>query len=255
MTRRNVMMAILLVGLGAEPSLAQTLPYDHIHLAAPDQEQAVAWYRTHFGGAAGELPERTRFGPVLLIWSKRADSPRSDGGVIDHIGFSVPDVAGKVGELRAAGATVLTAPHELPGLYRRAVVEDPWGVKLEIVQDADRQGLHHVHLRLTDPAKALTWYADRFGGERARLKGQLEGLRFDGLWLLIDKVDTPSAGSSGRAIDHLGWRARDLVAEFARYKARGDTIAAEPRPLRDNHYGFIEDPNGVRIEVIQRPQF
>lgn len=96
--------------------------------------RGVAWYPTHFNGTAGELPERAGFGTVLLIWTKRADSPRSDSGVIDHISFSVPDVAGKVGELQAAGATVLAPPHEIQGLYRGAIVEDPWGTKLEIVR-------------------------------------------------------------------------------------------------------------------------
>lgn len=249
------MAAMLLVGISAQMSVAQTLPYDHIHLAAPDLDQAVSWYRIHFGGEAGELPDRAVFGKALLIWAKRADSPRSDGGVIDHIAFSVPDVAGKVGELQAAGAKVLAAPHEVQGLYRLALVEDPWGAKLEIVQDTERQGLHHVHLRLTDPARGLAWYADHFGGERAKLKGRLDGLRYDGLWLLIDKADTPPAASSGRAIDHLSWRVRDITAAFANHTAKGDKIVSEPRPLRNNQYGFIEDPNGVRIEIIQRPQF
>jgi hypothetical protein len=46
----------------------------------------------------------------------------------------------------------------------------------------------------------------------------------------------------------LGWRVRDVAAAFARCRAKGDTIAMEPRPFRENHYGFIDDPNGVRIE-------
>lgn len=99
----------------------------------------------------------------------------------------------------------------------------------EIVQDAEHQGLHHLHLRLTDPARGLAWYADHFGGEQAKLKGQLDGLRDDGLWLLIDKADTPLAGSGGRAIDHLGWRVRDLAEAFAGDQAKGAKIAARSR--------------------------
>jgi predicted enzyme related to lactoylglutathione lyase len=48
---------------------------------------------------------------------------------------------------------------------------------------------------------------------------------------------------------------RDVDATFAAARARGDKIAAEPRPVRDLRVGFLEDPNGVRIELAQRPQY
>lgn len=243
-------MLLTTAGAGA----AQTLPYDHLHMAAAEPAKAVAWYQAHLGGALGELPDRVVVDRVFLIWLQRANSPKSDASVIDHIAFSVPDVAAKAAELQAAGATVLTPAHDAAGLFRTAVVEDPFGVKVELVQDADRAGLHHVHLRLPDPERGLAWFAERFGGERARLKGRIDGLRYDGFWLLVEKADAPP-GSTGRAIDHLGWRVRDITAAFAGHRSRGDKIAGEPRPVRDLHVGFIEDPNGVRIEVLQRPQF
>lgn len=94
-------MATLVVALGARTSLAQTLPYDHVHLAAPDPEQAVAWYRTHVNGEAGEWPERVRFGPVLLIWTKRA--------------------------------RIVAEPRPLRG-NQYAFIEDPNGVRIEVIQ-------------------------------------------------------------------------------------------------------------------------
>jgi catechol 2,3-dioxygenase-like lactoylglutathione lyase family enzyme len=56
--------------------------------------------------------------------------------------------------------------------------------KIEVVQDPELVGFHHVHLRVPDPAATLQWYQDMFGGERASLKGRIDGLRYGGVWLL-----------------------------------------------------------------------
>lgn len=232
----------------------ETLPYDHMHLAAANRQQAMDWYLKHFGAARHELGDRVAFGRVTFSWFERATSPSSDGSVIDHIGFSVPDVAVKLGELQAAGVKVLAPVQSVAGLFKLAVIEDPWGVKIELVEDSEAPGFHHIHLRLPDPAKALAWYQARFGGERAKLKGRLDGLRYDGLWLLVQQADG-APRSEGRAIDHLGWRVRSLEATIAGARSRGDRITMEPRMIRDVHVGVIEDPDGVRIELAQRPQF
>ena len=120
MTSIRTLLAVgLSMGVGAGTSLAQTLPYDHVHMAAPDPAKAVSWYREHLGGAPGELPDRVIVDKVLLVWMQRAESPPSEGSVIDHIGFSVPDVDAKVAELQAAGAKGADA-----AARRRGVVPD-----------------------------------------------------------------------------------------------------------------------------------
>lgn len=37
-------------------------------------------------------------------------------------------------------------------------------MKIEIVQDSELLGFHHVHLRVADPAATLQWFNDRPGG-------------------------------------------------------------------------------------------
>jgi catechol 2,3-dioxygenase-like lactoylglutathione lyase family enzyme len=231
-----------------------TLPYDHMHLATADRAKAIEWYVTNLGATHHELGDRVAFGKVTISWFERAGSPSSDGSVIDHIGFSYPDVAAKVAQLQAAGAKVTAPARDVAGLFTLAFVEDPWGVKIELVQDAERLGFHHIHLRLPDPEKALAWYQERFGGERGKLKGRIDGLTYDGLWLLVQKADG-APKSEGRAIDHLGWRVRDLETTLGASRAKGDKVTMEPRMIRDVKVGVIEDPNGVRIELAQRPVF
>ncbi len=121
-----------------------TLPYDHVHLAAPDQAKAVEWYQQNFGGqTTPEGKDRLLFGKTRFIWLKSDTAKPSGDTAISHIAFSVADRA--------------------PGF-----MEDPWGVKIEIVNDPAVRGFHHVHLRSLDPATSLAWYQARFGGERRR---------------------------------------------------------------------------------------
>ena len=94
---QRVMMscAVVLVA-AATPALAQTgmaNMVDHIHLAVPDQEKAVAWYAKHFGGKpTTEAPERLMFGETRVIFQKNEAAKPSTGNVLDHIGFSVADL-------------------------------------------------------------------------------------------------------------------------------------------------------------------
>ena len=48
---RPLIVAFLLITASALAfAQAPTLPYDHVHLAAPDQAKAVEWYQKNFGG-------------------------------------------------------------------------------------------------------------------------------------------------------------------------------------------------------------
>jgi catechol 2,3-dioxygenase-like lactoylglutathione lyase family enzyme len=232
----------------------ETLPYDHMHLAAANRTQAMDWYLAHMGAARHELGDRVAFGRITFSWFERATSPSSDGSVIDHIAFSVADLDAALSRLQAAGVRVISPARDVAGLFRAAFIEDPWGVKIELVQVADTPGFHHIHMRLPDPERSLTWYQARFGGERAKLRGRLDGLKYDRLWLLVEQAEG-APRSEGRAIDHLGWRVRDIEATIAASRVRGDRITMEPRNIRDVRVGVIEDPDGVRIELAQRPQF
>ena len=216
--------------LAAAPAAAQTtLPYDHMHLAAPDQAKAVAWYQQTFGGEiTPEGKDRLLYGKTRFIWLKSENALPSAGAAIDHIAFSVAN--------------------RKPGF-----MTDPWGVRIEIVNDAERRGFHHVHLRSSDPEAALKWYQQRFGGERTMYKGE-DALKYGDVLLMVEKATTPSAASVGHAIDHLGWRVTDLdktLADLAGIKVlQGVTnLQLATGPVR---YAFVEDPAGAKIELVQR---
>jgi catechol 2,3-dioxygenase-like lactoylglutathione lyase family enzyme len=239
---------------GKPPAVTETLTYDHVHFGVPDQAKAVEWYAKYLGGQpgpAGEPNERLLFGKIRFIFQKNDKPLPSAGSAVDHIALSVPDLAAKMKEFEAEGIKIVTPIKDEPGLYKHAFIEDPWGTKIEVLQDPETLGFHHVHLRAPDPEAALKWYLNMFGGERRKLKGRADAVKYGEVWILAEKGDaTPS---EGHAIDHIGWRTTtDLSAKAAELKAKGVKFTAEPRPVRDIHVSFVEGPAGVKIELLQR---
>lgn len=257
-THATTIAPLLLLVCGT-PAAAQTgmIPMvDHIHLAVPDQSKAVAWYQKHFAGQSmQEGPERLMFGETRVIFQKNDKPEPSSGSSVDHIGFSVTDLDVTIARLIADGAKLVTPARDVPGLFKLAFVDDPWGVRIEVVQDSAKLGLHHVHLRAPNPETALTWYLDNVGGPVGKLKDRIEGLNLGGVWLLVQKGEaTPTAG---HAIDHIGFRPTNVDNVVAGLKAKGVKVTTEPRPLTlpsgvSMRLAFVESPEGVRIELVQR---
>lgn len=250
---RRISVCVLLVALSARAGATQTvrtIPYDHIHLAVPDPDKAYQWYVTNLDGQAGENPGRVMFEPftgrrplpVLLMFLRLPGAEPSDGGVIDSIGFSVPDVAAKVKALEAAGAKAVGP----------AVVVDPWGTKIELVNDVPGRGFHHVTLRVQDPEATIRWFASTFGGARTRIAGR-DALRYGRTYLVVTNGER-TAPSQGRSIDHLGFAPRDMAADTAAMKAQGVKFTTEPSatPNQLGHRtAYVEAPGGIRIELVE----
>ena len=53
-----------------------------------------------------------------------------------------------------------TPVRDVSGLFKLGFIEDPWGTRIEVVQDPQKLGLHHVHLRAPDPDATLAWYKE-----------------------------------------------------------------------------------------------
>jgi catechol 2,3-dioxygenase-like lactoylglutathione lyase family enzyme len=253
---------VLCATLGARAQ-APTLPYDHVHLNVPDQAKAVEWYQKNFGGTpTTEAADRLMFGSTRLNFLKNANGQPSTGSSIDHIGFSFANLDAKMKELEAAGVRIVTPIRDVPNLFKLGFVEDPWGTKIEVVQDPELLGLHHIHLRAADPAEMFTWLLAKFGGDRTKLKGQIDAVKyrapgFSDMWVLVQRGD--SMPSEGHAIDHIGWRATNLAEKIAEMKTQGVKVTTEPRPLTlpdktTIQYAYVEGPAGAKIELVQRPR-
>lgn len=264
---RLAVLAVAFVSWSAIPGVAQapvpTLPYDHIHLNVPDPAAGANWYEKHFGGTRiTEAPDRLMFGSTRFMFLRKADATPSAGSAIDHVGFSVPDLDAKMNELEAAGVKITTPARDVPGLFKLAFVEDPWGTRIEVVQDPDLLGLHHMHLRSPNPDEAFAWLLSNFGGQRTQLKGRIDAVKysapgFSDMWILVTKGEaTPSIG---HAIDHIGWRStKPLTETMNELTARGVQATSQPRPLSlpngpSINFAYVAGPAGARIELVERP--
>jgi catechol 2,3-dioxygenase-like lactoylglutathione lyase family enzyme len=249
--------SLLAAAVLAVPSAAQvqTLMYDHVHMAVPDPEAAAQWYHDHIGGEwVDGRTDRLLFGRTRIMFLRGEGRRPSEGGVIDHLGFSFPDLAAKLAEVGAAGATV-TPLRDVEGLFKLAFVTDPFGVRLELVEDPQHLGFHHIHLRSQDPEATLAWYEGMFGGVRIRMKGRLDGLLYPGnVWILVQRGETfPSVEG---VIDHIGWRSPETESNVSRLTGNGAELTSQPRdmtlPNGQIRFFYIAGPEGARIELVER---
>jgi catechol 2,3-dioxygenase-like lactoylglutathione lyase family enzyme len=143
--------------------------------------------------------------------------------------------------------------HMVEGVGRMAIIEDPWGTKIELVQDPQLLGFHHTRVRALDPAAMRAWFTEKVGAQPGHLGGA-ESLKLGGIWLVIDKADASPRPSDGTTLDHLGFRTKDIKTEIANLQAGGVKVLGEPRQdpnVATTFATFFEAPTG-RIELTQR---
>ncbi|MCZ6618220.1 MAG: VOC family protein [Gammaproteobacteria bacterium] len=269
--RINPVMLAALALLTAVPTIllaaeggAQT---HHVHLAASNASEAVKWYVRHLEcKSIEERPEAINCGALEIEFVVRATLGGSPGTGIDHIGFSFADLNAKMAALEAVGvrgsgvrlqrfedgATLRQAP----GLFEYGFIFDPWGTRIELVEDPETLGFHHIHLHSADPDAAIAWYHRVVGGERAKLKGQLDGLLFGTVWLFVE--NHPEGGPAStyqRSIDHLGFVVADLDVTAVRMAGKGVDLQELRAPANGRSSAkraFLSGPDGVSIAIVER---
>ena len=144
----------------------------------------------------------------------------------------------------------------VPGLFTLGYIFDPWGTRIELVEDPEHLGFHHIHLSAADPEKTLAWYGDVFGGKPARLKGRLDGLMFDDIWVLASRHEegTP-ATTDGRAIDHIAFVVDDLEKAAAELRRKRVTFLEAPTVPTGARTGakraVLAGPDNVKVAVVE----
>ncbi len=252
----SVLAFVAVAGMAVGDAAVRITGYHNIHIGAVDPEAAVAWYVEHLGAVKTPTPAtHVMIGDTLIAFQKADTVQPSVGSVIDHWGLSVADLDATMSALEGSGATVISPVRDVPGLFKLAFIEDPFGVKIELVQDSEWPGFHHVHLRVPDPAATLTWYETMLGGAREMLKGRIDGLRYDGVWLLAaDSGGETLAPSGERAIRNIAWGIADMNEADAAFKAAGAPTLVEPFTVNEVvKVAFYQDPNGVSVELLQLP--
>jgi catechol 2,3-dioxygenase-like lactoylglutathione lyase family enzyme len=232
----------------------------HVHLAVQDIEATKKFWIAVGGTPASKLGanEVVKFPGVLILIRKAMDPPAGTvGSVVNHIGFLVPNVAATRAKWQAAGL-MMEPPN--PANAKQIYVHTPDDlVRIEILEDAMQTEpikFHHVHFFVTDAGgkdsvlAMQAWYAKTFGAKPGK-RGQFEAADLPGVNLTFAKSDTPTVGTKGRALDHIGFEIKDLQAFCKKAEAAGIKLDMPytPRPDLGIALAFITDPWGTYIEL------
>jgi catechol 2,3-dioxygenase-like lactoylglutathione lyase family enzyme len=121
---------------------------------------------------------------------------------------------------------------------------------------------HHGHIKSPDPRKTARWWADMFGarllpefGSGSTLFAPIE---IGGVMINISSPSAAEAEQMGQGsaalhygLEHLGLQTDDLDADLARLREQGLEVF-ETRETPEMRIAFVETPDKVRVELIQR---
>ena len=190
-------------------------------------------------GSGDRQQEIIKF-PNVLIFFRPMQAPTggSIGTTVNHIGFSVPDLRPLVAKIRANGFKMITADSVAANVKvtddiaaaspttNLAFALGPEDVKVEFVEVKSQKApiqLHHIHFFGQMNTEMQAWYATTFGATMlpanpgsAFVQDQLPGV-----FLNFTPSPTPTAGTTGRSIDHIGFEIKNLEAFTKKLEAQG----------------------------------
>ena len=174
---KKLLLALSLVPL-LVPAAASAQPFPvngagvtngHWHLNSRDIEANKKIF-VAMGGTlvpAGNF-QIVRFPGVLVYLNQGPGAAPANGGtvgsVVNHVGFTVPNVQESIAKWKAAGVNVLPGG---PGRTDQAFVETPDGVRIEILENKDQKfpiQSQHVHFNIPESEipKIQAWYSAWF---------------------------------------------------------------------------------------------
>ena len=262
-------VAALLVAMPATSTnaVAAEAEYHHVHITSFAPAVSVRWYTEHLDcQPIADRDDAADCHGVEVTFVPQATQGSTQGTGVNHISFSYADLTAKMEELESVGSRGSGVRlqrfeggemvREAPGLFKYGFIFDPWGTRIELVEDADYLGFHHIHLSSTDPDATLSWYQSVLGGERDSLRGRLDGLRYGDIWLLaMEHEEGIPAATEGRAIDHIGFVVDDLGNAATEMRSAGAEFQQEPtvpeNARTSAQRAFIYGPDNVRLAVVE----
>lgn len=209
-SRLPVISAVLALMLFT--NFVQAAVLDSIELPAKDPTATAKWYASNFGGKRSG--DSIKFGDITITWKEVASGAATTNPAIAHLGFAVESTPAKLAELQKNKVKVVREVHAGPA-SNWAVVADPNGMPVGILDSTDTKGLHHIMLKspLLARRETLSWYQDVVGGEIQNLSGSplWTGVHMNNAWILFeDEVPSKEAKDYTNAI--MTWRVDDVAS-------------------------------------------
>jgi catechol 2,3-dioxygenase-like lactoylglutathione lyase family enzyme len=248
--------------------------YGHHHLNTTNMEAQKKFYVDTLGGKLIKLQNQQEIieFPNVLMFFRPMQAPTGGtiGTTVNHIGFSAPDLRPLVAKIKANGFKMITTESVAANVKvtddiaaaspttNIAYALGPEDTKVEFVEVKTQQApiqLHHVHFFGQQNAEMQAWYAKTFGA-KPRPANPAQAFVVDdlpGVALNFSPSPTPTVGTTGRALDHIGFEIKNLEAFTKKLEAAGIKL---DRPYTKVAalgiaIAFIKDPWGTNIEMTE----
>ena len=251
--------------------------YGHHHLNTTNMDAQKKFFGDTLGGTvvtigSGDRRQQIVEFPNVLIFFRPMQAPTggSIGTTVNHIGFSVPDLKPLVAKIKANGYKMITTDSVAATVKvtddiaaaspttNIAFALGPEDVKVEFVEDKSQKipiQLHHIHFFGQMNTEMQAWYAKTFGAKMlpanpgsAFVQDQLPGV-----FLNFTPSPTPTVGTTGRAIDHIGFEVKNLEVFTQKLEAQGVKLDRPYTKVPELGIviAFIKDPWGMNIEMTE----
>lgn len=245
--------------------------YGHHHVAASNIAEHKRFWADTLGGTAATFgannAQIVKFPNVLIFFRDQKPTGGTIGTTANHIGFSVPNLRAVVDKVKANGFKIITRSEVAA---TQQVVDDiapinattsiafalgPDDVKVELLENKMQTMpvmLHHVHFFGQQNADMRAWYVKVFGA-KPRDAANFLVADLPGVALNFTASPTPTIGTTGRAVDHIGFEVKNLEAFCKRLEGMGITLSVPYRsvPALGLSIAFITDPWGTSIELTE----
>jgi catechol 2,3-dioxygenase-like lactoylglutathione lyase family enzyme len=258
-------LAVLLAGAGPALALLAAPNEDgvsmgHVHLIVSDIEAGKKFWVTLGGELASFGPfAMIKFPGALVLLRQAEPSAPAAGSVVDHVCFQVPSLSKALARWQAAG--LKTEPGRIA--EQAYVITPDELLRVEITEAPALSvpiAFHHVHFFVGEDgpgganciAQMQAWYAKTFGAKPGK-RLHFDAADVPGANLTFSKSAVRTAGTVGRAIDHISFEILDLPAFCRKLEAAGMKfdVPYTERPDLGICYAFLTDPWGTKIEVTE----
>jgi catechol 2,3-dioxygenase-like lactoylglutathione lyase family enzyme len=207
----------------------------------------------------------------LIELLHRKDPPETETFGITHLAFLSDDLDRDYARLTGAGHTGLVAPKVAgTGVGRLAFLSDPNGARVELIQrdakmrDVDYRHQHiqsfdHYSLTANDLAAARAFYQGLLGMTSLK-EMQVAASSLSMVYLhygfdVLELLHRPTPNTTDSIYGHVALRVGNVDAAQAHFAQQG--IPAEPGMPKVagtgiGRIGMIRDPDGVKIELVDR---
>lgn len=221
----------------------------HLHFKVRDIEAHRKLWVDMLGGAPSKLAgmEMATLPGVVILWEKGEPAGGTVGSIVGHVGFQVRDLKDVLARARANGIKIAS---ESP-----AFLEADGEVRVELGENRTLAApvvFHHIHFYNPAVAETKAWYVKTFGATPGR-RGNFEAADVPGANLTFAPSESPTAGTRGRALDHIGFEVKNLEAFTKKLEAAGVKFDVPFRriPSLGLSLAFLTDPFGTYIELTE----